>query len=60
MPTTHRTDTQSVQMLINRWAGLALMLNALDVGQDTHARITIGVGDLGDVQDMGITEAIEM
>ena len=35
-----------------------LMLNALDVDQDTHARITIGVGDLGDVQGMGITEAI--
>jgi hypothetical protein len=37
-----------------------LMLNALDGDQDTHARITIGVGDLGDVQDMSITEAIEM
>jgi hypothetical protein len=47
-------------MLINRWAGLALMPNALDVDEDTHARITIGVGDLGGVQDMPITEAIEM
>jgi hypothetical protein len=28
-------------MLINRWTGLALMLNALDVDVDTHARIAI-------------------
>jgi hypothetical protein len=37
-----------------------LTLNALDGDQDTQARITIRVGDLGDVQDMSITEAIEM
>jgi|GEM_PF-6309692 len=33
--------TVEVLMLINRWTGLALMLNALDVDLDTHARITI-------------------
>jgi alkylhydroperoxidase family enzyme len=33
--------TVEVLMLVNRWTGLALMLNALDVDLDTHARITI-------------------
>lgn len=33
--------TLEVLMLINRWTGLALMLNALDVELDTDARITI-------------------
>jgi alkylhydroperoxidase family enzyme len=33
--------TVEVLMLINRWTGLALMLNALDVDVDTHARIAI-------------------
>lgn len=33
--------TIEVLMLINRWAGLALMLNALDVDLDEHARISI-------------------
>lgn len=33
--------TVEVLMVIHRWAGLALMLNALDVDLDTQARITI-------------------
>ena len=33
--------TMEVLMLINRWAGLALMLNALDVDLDDNARISI-------------------
>lgn len=33
--------TIEVLMLINRWAGLALMLNALDVDLDESARISI-------------------
>lgn len=33
--------TVEVLMLIGRWAGLALMLNALDVDLDAEARITI-------------------
>jgi alkylhydroperoxidase family enzyme len=33
--------TVEVLMLIGRWAGLALMLNALDVDLDSEARITI-------------------
>jgi AhpD family alkylhydroperoxidase len=33
--------TVEVLMLINRWAGLALMLNALDVDVDESARISI-------------------
>jgi AhpD family alkylhydroperoxidase len=33
--------TIEVLMLINRWSGLALMLNALDVDLDEHARISI-------------------
>ena len=33
--------TIEVLMLINRWSGLALMLNALDVDVDTNARISI-------------------
>ncbi|WP_068188113.1 carboxymuconolactone decarboxylase family protein [Mycobacterium sp. UM_CSW] len=33
--------TVEVLMLINRWSGLALMLNALDVDLDTNARISI-------------------
>jgi AhpD family alkylhydroperoxidase len=33
--------TIEVLMLINRWAGLALMLNALDVDVDESARISI-------------------
>jgi alkylhydroperoxidase family enzyme len=33
--------TVEVLMVINRWAGLALMLNALDVDLDSHARVTI-------------------
>ncbi|WP_068188078.1 carboxymuconolactone decarboxylase family protein [Mycobacterium sp. UM_CSW] len=40
----HALGTQAtieVLMLINRWSGLALMLNALDVDLDTNARISI-------------------
>lgn len=33
--------TVEVLMVIHRWAGLALMLNALDVDLDSQARITI-------------------
>jgi alkylhydroperoxidase family enzyme len=33
--------TVEVLMVIHRWAGLALMLNALDVDLDSEARITI-------------------
>jgi hypothetical protein len=33
--------TVEVLMLINRWAGLALMINALDIDLDTTARISI-------------------
>jgi alkylhydroperoxidase family enzyme len=33
--------TMEVLMLIHRWSGLALMLNALDVDLDTDARISI-------------------
>jgi alkylhydroperoxidase family enzyme len=33
--------TMEVLMLIHRWSGLALMLNALDVDLDTEARISI-------------------
>jgi alkylhydroperoxidase family enzyme len=33
--------TIEVLMLINRWSGLALMLNALDVDLDANARISI-------------------
>ncbi len=33
--------TVEVLMLINRWSGLALMLNALDVDLDTQARLMI-------------------
>jgi alkylhydroperoxidase family enzyme len=33
--------TIEILMLINRWAGLALMLNALDVDLDENARISI-------------------
>lgn len=37
--------TIEVLMLINRWAGLALMLNALDVDVDASVRISIPVDE---------------
>jgi hypothetical protein len=33
--------TIEILMVINRWAGLALMLNALDVDLDETARLSI-------------------
>lgn len=33
--------TMEVLMVINRWSGLALMLNALDVDVDTNARLSV-------------------
>ena len=40
--------TIEVLMLINRWSGLALMLNALDVDLDENARISIPTTHAGD------------
>jgi hypothetical protein len=37
--------TVEVLMVINRWAGLALMLNALDVDLDETARLAIPSAD---------------
>jgi alkylhydroperoxidase family enzyme len=43
--------TIEVLMLINRWAGLALMLNALDVDLDETARLSVPTAQEEDHDD---------